>query len=37
MAVLMMIFSYGKAILELAATVLIILACTKYLRNKPTE
>ncbi len=30
---LVMIFSYGKAILEFAATVLIILACWKYLKN----
>ena len=30
---LVMIFSYGKAVLELAAHVLIILACIKYLKN----
>ena len=29
---IMMILSYGKAILELLATVLIILSCIKYLR-----
>ena len=28
-----MVFSYGKAILELAAHVLVILACVKYLRS----
>lgn len=27
------IFNYGKAILEVAATILVILACIKYLRN----
>ena len=31
---LVMIFSYGKAIVELAATVLVIFACIKYLKNK---
>ena len=29
----LMIFHYGRAILELAATVLVILACVKYLRE----
>ena len=29
----LMIFTYGRAILELAATVLVILACVKYLRE----
>lgn len=31
---LIMIFSYGKAIAEFAATVLVILACIKYLKRK---
>ena len=30
---LVMIFSYGKALLELAAHILIILASIKYLRS----
>lgn len=30
---LVMIFSYGKAILEIAAYILVILACLKYLRD----
>ena len=30
---LIMIFGYGKAILEAAAYILIILSCIKYLRN----
>ena len=30
---LVMIFSYGKALLELAAHTLIVLACIKYLRS----
>ena len=29
-----MILSYGKAIAEFAATVLVILACVKYLKSK---
>ena len=29
----LMLFTYGRAILELAATVLVILACVKYLKN----
>ena len=29
----LMIFTYGRAILGLAATVLVILACVKYLRE----
>ena len=31
---LVMIFGYGKAIAEFAATVLVILACIKYLKSK---
>ena len=30
---LMILLGYGKALLELAATVLVILACIKYLRK----
>ena len=29
----LMFFAYGRAILELVATVLVILACVKYLKN----
>ena len=29
----LMVFTYGRAILELIATVLVILACVKYLKN----
>lgn len=29
----MMMLSYGKVILEIAANVLLILACVKYLRS----
>ena len=31
---LVMIFSYGRAIAEFIATVLVILACIKYLKTK---
>ena len=31
---IIMMFSYGKAIAEFAATILVILACVKYLRSK---
>ena len=30
---LVMVFSYGKALLELTAHILLILACIKYLRS----
>ena len=30
---ILMVFTYGRVILELAATVLVILACVKYLRS----
>ena len=30
---LVMIFSYGKVLLEVAAYILVILACLKYLRD----
>lgn len=31
---LVMLFSYGRAIAEFIATVLVILACIKYLKTK---
>ena len=30
---ILMVFTYARAILELVATVLVILACVKYLKN----
>ena len=31
---IIMIFGYGKAVAEFAATILVIPACIKYLRSK---